>query len=72
MNIIYSDEKLIVDLENNEEIFNLKNKLFSILNDYNIGEVELNTTGNVNDQEIGNIVREYHNNYNGVIKINYK
>lgn len=75
MNMVYSNNKLYVDLEgvvSNNDILNVKNKIFNILNSYNIKEVILNTTTNINDELIGGVVKDYHKNYNGVIKVNYR
>lgn len=74
MNIVYSDDKLYVDLENvsKKEMRGAKSRLFSILNNYNVEEVVINTSGKTNDNIIGDFVNDYHKNYDGVIRVNYK
>lgn len=71
MNIIYSGNKLYVDLDINDKNIN-KNRLFPILDSYEIREIIINTNNNINDEIIGNFVNEYHNKYDGRIKVNYK
>ena len=75
MNIIYSSDKLFVELEDNitaNEILRVKNRLFSILNSYSVEEVVLNTSTNVNEKLVGKFVNEYHKKFDGVIRVNYR
>ncbi len=72
MNIFYSNETLFVDLYGSVEMKNVKNKVFNILNEYNINNLELNVS-EVFEYKSGSI-REFKTDYNrmykGTIKIN--
>lgn len=75
MDIIYSDNKLFVELNgrvNKYEIEKTKRRLYGILDSYRIREIILNTTSDANDELIGNFVDDYHSNYDGIIRVNYK
>ena len=72
MDIIYSDETLFVDLYGSIEIEKVKNKVFTILDIYNIKRLELNTS-EVYEYKSGTIRElktDYNRMYKGTIKIN--
>lgn len=72
MNIFYSNETLFVDLYGSVEMKNVKNKVFNILNEYNINNLELNVS-EVFEYKSGSIREfkiDYNRMYKGTIKIN--
>ena len=71
MNIFYSNETLFVDLFGEVEINKVRNKVFSILNEYNISNLEINVkevfeykSGTIRD-----LTNDYHRMYKGKFKI---
>ncbi len=70
MNIIYSEETLFVDLYGSVEMNKVKNKVFNILNEFNISNIEINI-GEVYEYKSGTI-RELKSDYNRMYKGNIK
>ena len=71
MNIYYTDKTLYVNLESDLDInllMDLKNKVFGILDDYNIENIVIKKNYN-NTLLLDEFVNEYKNKYNGNIKI---
>ncbi len=70
MNIFYSNETLFVDLFGEVEIKKVRNKVFSILNEYNISNLEINVK-EVFEYKSGTI-RDLKNDYNRMYKGKFK
>lgn len=74
MNMIYTDETLYINLTGNGEFIdynNIKNKIFSVVKQYDVDNVVINTSGvfNKNRYKISSLKRHYNRIYNGNIKI---
>ena len=69
MNMVYKDDTLYVDILNNDEINNilhLKRQIFSVLNQYEVGNVIINLRGNnYNKTLMNHLICDYHKNYKG-------
>ena len=76
MNMIYKDDTLYVDILNNDEINNilhLKRQIFSVLNQYEVGNVIINLRGNnYNKTLMNHLICDYHKNYKGNFIIDIK
>lgn len=70
MNIFYSNETLFVDLFGEVEIKKVRNKVFSILNEYNISNLEINVK-EVFEYKSGTI-RDLKNDYSRMYKGKFK
>ena len=75
MNMVYKDDTLYVDILNNDEINNilhLKRQIFSVLNQYEVGNVIINLRGNnYNKTLMNHLICDYHKNYKGNFIIEY-
>ena len=74
MNMIFTDDTLFIDLKGDMDVVDIniiKERIFSVLDQYNIDKIVLNTKGafNINKKLIGNIKREYSMKYMGTFKI---
>lgn len=73
MNIYYNDGTLFVnfsDTINNDNISLLKRRVFTILDDYDIGNIVLKIiSNNKNNVLIDDFIKEYHKKYQGNILI---
>lgn len=74
MNMIYENDTLYVDLEGDmdiREVSILKERLFSVLDQYDIYNVVLNTKNSIglNKKKINLIKKEYKGRYNGNFKV---
>ena len=76
MNMIYKDDTLYVDVVSNDEIDNIlhmKKQLFSVLNQYEVGNVIINLKGNSYNKTLMNdLICDYHKNYKGNLIIDIK
>ncbi len=76
MNMVYKDDTLYVDILNNDEINNilhLKRQIFSVLNQYEVGNVIINLRGNnYNKTLMNHLICDYHKNYKGNFIIDIK
>ena len=75
MNMIYKDETLYVDILNDNEIDNIlhiKKQIFSVLNQYEVGNVVVNIRGNYNRALLNDLICDYHKNYKGNFIIDIK
>ena len=69
MNIVYKDDVLFVNLKgevNVENILSMKNRLFSILDSYEVGSVVINVSDvfSFNKTLFNSFLKEYHKKYN--------
>ena len=73
MNIFYSNNTLFVNFNdsiNELSVLKLKNRVFNILNDYDIENIVLNIIGDNKDNIlIDEFIREYHKKYHGNITL---
>ncbi len=74
MNMIFKDDTLYIDLKGDMDIVDLnilKERIFSVLSQYSIDNIVLNTSGafNLNRRMINNIKRECQSKYFGSFKI---
>ena len=76
MNMVYKDDTLYVDILNNDEINNIlhiKKQLYSVLNQYEVGNVIINLRGNNYNKMLMNyLISDYHKNYKGNLIIDIK
>ena len=75
MNMIYKDDTLYIDILNNDEINNIshiKKQIFSVLNQYEVGNVVVNLKGNYNKALMNDLICDYHKNYKGNLIIDIK
>lgn len=77
MNMIYKDDTLYIDILNNDEINNIsyiKKQIFSVLNQYEVGNVVVNVRGNTsyNKSMLNDLIYDYHKNYKGNFIIDIK
>ena len=77
MNMIYKDDTLYIDIFNNDEIENIshiKRQIFSVLNQYEVGNVIVNVRGGTayNKALMNDLIFNYHKNYKGNIIIDIK
>lgn len=76
MNMVYKDDTLYVDILNNDEINNilhLKRQIFSVLDQYEVGNVIINLRGNnYNKTLMNHLICDYHKNYKGNFIIDIK
>jgi hypothetical protein len=74
--MVYKDDTLYVDILNNDEINNilhLKRQIFSVLNQYEVGNVIINLRGNnYNKTLMNHLICDYHKNYKGNFIIDIK
>ena len=73
MNIYYNDKTLYVNLEeliNNNSLNVLKQRVFGILNDYDIENIVLNLiSNNKNNYLLDEFIEEYNKKYHGKLTI---
>lgn len=74
MNIVYKNDTLFVDLKGDLDdltINEMKNRLFSILDQYDVDNVIINTKEvfNSNKRVFNTFLNEYRRNYKGKIKL---
>jgi len=73
MEIYYKKDTLYVNIDeylNNSSMSNIRKRVFSIIDDYDIENIVLNIIGNVEDNELlDDFIREYKMKYDGNIKI---
>lgn len=73
MEIFYKQDTLFVNLDedvNQENISNVKRKVFNIIDDYDIDNIVLNIIGSIKDDEaLDNFVKEYQMKYDGKLSI---
>ncbi len=73
MEIYYKKDTLFVNVDeylNGSSMSNIRKKVFSIIDDYDIENIVLNIIGNVEDtQLLDNFIREYKMKYDGNITI---
>ncbi len=74
MNMIFKDDTLYIDLKGDMDIVDLnilKERIFSVLSQYSIDNIVLNTSGafNLNRRMINSIKRECQSKYFGSFKI---
>ncbi len=74
MNMVFKDDTLYIDLKGDMDIIDLnilKTRIFSVLSQYSIDNIVLNTAGafNLNRRAINNIKRECESKYFGSFKI---
>ncbi len=73
MEIYYKKDTLFVNIDeylNGSSMSNIRKKVFSIIDDYDIENIVLNIIGNVEDtQLLDNFIREYKMKYDGNITI---
>ena len=73
MEIYYKKDTLYVNVDeylNNSSMSNIRKRVFSIIDDYDIENIVLNIIGNVEDNELlDDFIREYKMKYDGNIKI---
>ena len=77
MNMIYKDDTLYIDILNNDEIDNIshiKRQIFSVLNQYEVGNVVVNVRGGTvyNKALMNDLICDYHKNYKGNFIIDIK
>lgn len=77
MDMIYKDDTLFVDMMGNVgigEIIKLKNRLFSVLDQYGVNNVVINVKNvfTLNKYQMNMLIKEYHRKYNGKLIINTK
>ena len=75
MNMIYKDDTLYIDILNNDEINNIshiKKQIFSVLNQYEVGNVVINLRGEYNKMLMNDLICDYHKNYKGNFIIDIK
>jgi UTP:GlnB (protein PII) uridylyltransferase len=77
MNMIYKDDTLFVDLVGEvgmKEINMMKERVFSVLNQYEVDNVVINVknTFRLNRNVMNTFIDEYHKNYKGNILIDNK
>lgn len=77
MNIVYKNDTLFVDLKGDLDdltINEMKNRLFSILDQYDVDNVVINTKEvfNSNKTVFNTFLNEYRRNYKGKIKLENK
>lgn len=77
MNMIYKDDTLYVDLSGevgSKEMTMLKDRVFSVLNQYEVGNVVINVKSvfKFNRHMMNSFVNEYKRNYKGSILIDSK
>ena len=73
MEIYYKKDTLYVNVDeylNNSSMSNIRKRVFSIIDDYDIENIVLNIIGNVENNELlDDFIREYKMKYDGNIKI---
>ena len=73
MEIYYKRDTLYVNVDeylNSSSMSNIRKRVFSIIDDYDIENIVLNIIGNVEDNELlDDFIREYKMKYDGNIKI---
>ncbi len=75
MEIFYRDKKLYVNIDeniNNNNIANIKRKMYNIINMYAINDVILNvlTDSHYDQKVLDDLIDDYNEKYNGNITIN--
>lgn len=71
MNIVFKNDTLFVDVDENENINEMKRRVYSIMDGFNISNVVINAGGirKSNKKLLDNFMEEYKENYNGNISI---
>ena len=73
MEIYYKKDTLYVNVDeylNSSSMSNIRKRVFSIIDDYDIENIVLNIIGNVENNELlDDFIREYKMKYDGNIKI---
>ena len=72
MDIYYTNKTLyvnMVDEVDSDSVLNLRNKVFRILDDYNISNIVLSIISNTDSSLLDDFIKEYYDKYNGKIII---
>lgn len=71
MNIVFKNDTLFVDVDEGENINEMKRRVYSIMDGFNISNVVINAGGirKSNKKLLDNFMEEYKENYNGNISI---
>ncbi len=77
MNMIYKNDTLYIDMIGNvdgSDIRQLKRRLFSVLDQYEVDNVVINVKSvfNLNKNLMNSLIKEYHRNYKGNLTIDTK